>query len=276
MDYGHRGIYESDISRPRYHEQPAPLLSSLTHPPGRRLQPVPRTLWGYVTLPLWWQAGRAIRAREQWRHVIMAGFNRVRQNLLRLARALVENGTLPDVEVLWLLRVDEMRQLDDGWQPGTEFLRKRREQIKRLESYHLPDRIHRFDDLEPYREGTVQAVEQDHVSGISLTTGTVAGQAWVLKEPRTMLPEGFTPEATILVAQAVDAGWIPTFARVAGVIIETGGDLSHGSIILRELGIPAITNARHATRLFSTGDRVYLDAGHGQARPLANEDGSGE
>lgn len=51
----------------------------------------------------------------------------------------------------------------------------------------------------------------------------------------------------------MDAGWIPTFARVAGVVVETGDDLSHGSIILREIGLPAITNVRGVMRVVQTG-----------------------
>ena len=56
-------------------------------------------------------------------------------------------------------------------------------------------------------------------------------------------------------ARSVDAGWIPTFGLVAGVVVETGGDLSHGSIILREIGLPAITNAHHATLTFGAATR---------------------
>ena len=85
----------------------------------------------------------------------------------------------------------------------------------------------------------------------------------MLSEPGTTLPPGYAPETTILVARSVDAGWMPTFSRVAGVVVETGGDLSHGSIILREIGLPAITNVRRATKLLATGDSLLLRAGEG-------------
>jgi phosphoenolpyruvate-protein kinase (PTS system EI component) len=57
-----------------------------------------------------------------------------------------------------------------------------------------------------------------------------------------------------LVTRLVDADWIPTFACVAGVIIEMGGDLSHGSIMLRQIGLPAITNVSKVTEGIQTGD----------------------
>ena len=84
-----------------------------------------------------------------------------------------------------------------------------------------------------------------------------------------LLPAGYTPETTILVARSVDAGWIPTFSRVAGVVVETGGDLSHGSIILREIGLPAITNVTEATRHIANGDRLRLNAAAGTVERTA-------
>jgi pyruvate,water dikinase len=66
-----------------------------------------------------------------------------------------------------------------------------------------------------------------------------------------------------LIAPATDAGWIPTFSQVSGAAVETGGDLSHGSIILRELQLPAITNAKGIMRNIKTGDIVSLIATEG-------------
>ena len=64
-------------------------------------------------------------------------------------------------------------------------------------------------------------------------------------------------------ARSVDAGWIPTFTQVAGVVVEIGGDLSHGSIILREIGLPAITNVRDITKVIHSGDTLLLRADSG-------------
>jgi pyruvate,water dikinase len=88
----------------------------------------------------------------------------------------------------------------------------------------------------------------------------------VLHEPAHELPDGFDPATTILVAPSVDPGWMSTFGLVAGVAIELGGDLSHGSIVLRELGLPAVTNARGLSAHVSTGDRVHVDGHRGTVR----------
>jgi pyruvate,water dikinase len=268
--HGHRGIFESDIARPRFREEPAPLLAAIAHAgPSRQAAP-PRTVLGTVALPLWWQSSRAMRARERLRSAAMIAFERVRERLLALADAAVEVGTLPDREALWMLDVEEVRELDAGWWPGPDFFEERAAEIARLAEYHLPDLLHRSDDLEQYRAGRTSAAPGATVRGLSLVSGDVKGRAWVLAEPSTALPPGFTSEQTILVARSVDAGWIPTFGLVAGVIVETGGDLSHGSIILREIGRPAITNAHRATQTFASGDQVWLRAGSGAAERLAS------
>jgi pyruvate,water dikinase len=174
---------------------------------------------------------------------------------------------LPAPEAIWSLDVDELRALDAGWRPDAAFFAARAEEQERFARYDFPDLFHRFDDLEAFRTDSARSGADNttprRLPGISLTTGQVIGRAWTLAEPSTTLPPGYTPETTILVARSIDAGWLPTFSRVAGVVVETGGDLSHGSILLREIGLPAITNVRRATRLLATGNRLVLRAGEG-------------
>ncbi len=266
--HGHRGVYESDIARPRLHEAPQDILASLAHPTPPRAPLPPRTWLGWLTLPLWWQAGRTMQAREQIRYHAMLGFDRVRRQLILLAKTEVISGILPHTDSLWQLDIEEVRRLDQGWTPDKEFFIARQQEIERLAGYHLPDFFRRFDDLEPYREGAAEISSRRRLTGVSLTGGEVRGRTWVLAEPSAALPPGFRPETTILVARAVDAGWIPTFSRVAGVVVEIGGDLSHGSIILREIGLPAVTNVRGVTRAIQTGDEVMLRAGSGVVEKL--------
>ena len=194
----------------------------------------------------------------------MRGFERVRRELLKLAEEAVGRGQIPSPDALWDMSVDETLLLDVDWAAPADFFENRRKEIEELAAYDMPDSLNRFDDLDQYNP----EIDPDtpRVSGMSLVSGDVVGKAWVLREPSVDLPVGYDPNETILVARAVDAGWIPTFARVAGVVVETGGDLSHGSIILRELRIPSITNARNATRIFKDGDALTLNAGSGSVK----------
>jgi len=264
-EHGTRAIYESDIARPRFHEDPVPLLRALALPPPPRRPPPPRTLLGLLTLPIWWQGARAIRAREEVRYTATIAFDRVRQRLLALAGEAAARGALPERDALWSLAIDEARRLDDGWQPSADFFAARRDELAREAAIRPPDLVHRFDDLQGKRP---EQDDRQRLRGMGLVAGEVRGRAWVLREPATALPPGFRPEETILVARAIDAGWIPTFALVAGAVIETGGDLSHGSIVLREIGLPSATNVAGATTLLHTGDLLRLDGRSGVVERL--------
>lgn len=272
--HGHRGVYESDIAQPRYVEAPESLLQSLAYPSRGRTPTRSRTLKGWLTLPVWWQCGRVLRAREQFRYDIMKAYQIMRGRLLALAQQAVTAQQLPDETSLWLLTREEAAQLDEGHIFDLDFLAQRRHEIEAREQYVLPDLIHRFDNLELYRSHPGETAGDGPLTGVSLTVGQVRGRAWVLHKPEHRLPGGFTPENTVLIARSVDAGWIPTFRQVAGVVVDIGGDLSHGSIILREIGLPAITNCGRATQTFQTGDEVELDAGRGQVVRLQLQRGS--
>jgi pyruvate,water dikinase len=263
--YGHRGVFESDVERPRFREAPEAILAMLQagRDGGERAsRTASRPDWlAWLVWPLWLQAKRPMRAREEFRSEMMHCFEQTRLRLLRLCQ---DAGVAP--ETLWMLTSAEARRLDAGWRPDEEFLAARRREIAELRVVRLPDLVRRFDDLERSEE---PGSAQRRVRGISLTPGQVEGLAWTPAEPGEPLPEGFRPEETILVARSVDAGWVPTFLRVAGVAVETGGDLSHGSIILREVGLPAITNAGAALRSIRQGERVRLNAGSGFVERIA-------
>ncbi len=70
-------------------------------------------------------------------------------------------------------------------------------------------------------------------------------------------------EQTILVVPYTDAGWSPVLSRIGGLIAEVGGQLSHGAIVAREYGIPAVMDVTDATRRLTDGQRVRIDGQHG-------------
>jgi pyruvate,water dikinase len=259
--HGHRGVYESDVARPRFREEPRKVLPAPHGEAPRRRTPH-RLNWKALALwPVWLQARRPLLAREQFRSEMMRSFELVRLRLLRLAAA-----AQIEPRNLWMLSAKEVRQLDEGWRPNPDFLRDREREIQRLEEVCLPDLVRRFDDLSQAQEPAAGA---DRIRGISLTSGDVTGRAWTPREPGESLPEGFKAADTILVVRSVDAGWVPTFLHVAGVAVETGGDLSHGSIILREIGLPAITNAGQELRGIRQGDHIRLRASIGVLEKIA-------
>jgi len=260
--HGQRGVFESDMARPRYREDPTTMLNTIARlARAERPQSVETSsAKSMLSAPIWLFARGPMQAREALRADAMRAFDQHRQDILRCAEAAVSRGDLPAVDDVWMLTVDELRALDAGASFDGDFMSERRADFARAAAINAPDLRRRFGDLEA---GTW---EDGVLHGLPLTTGRCDGTAWVLTEPADELPaelQHLPSEKIVLIARSVDAGWVPLFGQIGGVAVDIGGDLSHGSIVLRELGLPAITNTRHGTEAITTGDAVRLDAREG-------------
>ncbi len=288
--HGHRGRFESDLASPRFAEEPETVLMTVPSAAisdlalsddasAQGVGPAPASgpagassLLVSASRPLWWIASGPMQAREQLRSDAMAAFAHHRRELLRLAGAAVGDGRLPAVDDLWLLTTEDLRGLDRGEILTAADIELRREQRQAVEAIEVPDLRSRFGPISHGESGSSREygqVEPGLFRGLSLSPGRVQGRAWVLRTPSVTPPADFDPEATVLVARSIDAGWIPTFSLARGVAVEIGGDLSHGSIILRELGTPAITNVAGLTAEVETGAMVELDAAAGTLRVIS-------
>lgn len=252
--HGHRGIYESDLARPRYRERPEPLLKSLCLPTRHSSSEPAWTPLAYLTAPLWWWCSAVLRAREKWRYESMKCYEHLRLELLRLS---------PVGEQVFQLHLDELAKLDSGDSLSGPFWKHRDQLIQNYKEIDLPHTFRRFSPLR-----SKSGPHTDLWQGVGLSSGRVEGKAWVLSTPSSELPALLEGHKVVLIARTVDAGWIPTFRLVDAVAVELGGDLSHGSIILRELGFPAVTSAAGVWSGLSTGDHVQLDADRGYIQRL--------
>jgi pyruvate,water dikinase len=98
--------------------------------------------------------------------------------------------------------------------------------------------------------------------GTAASAGTVTAQATVVLDPyRTRLEPG-----RILVCPSTDPGWTPLFLTAGGLVMEMGGANSHGAVVAREYGIPAVVGVRGATDAISTDDEVTVDGTSGTVR----------
>ncbi|EDX85651.1 Pyruvate phosphate dikinase, PEP/pyruvate binding domain protein [Synechococcus sp. PCC 7335] len=104
------------------------------------------------------------------------------------------------------------------------------------------------------------------LKGIGASAGQAEGNVHVLETLSGDITKIDTQ--TILVVPYTDAGWSPLLARIGGLIAEVGGQLSHGAIIAREYGIPAVMNVNDATQKLTTGQRVRIDGQNGTVEIL--------
>ncbi len=102
------------------------------------------------------------------------------------------------------------------------------------------------------------------LQGVPLSAGSAQGPAWVLSDGVAAPTERY-----ILVCPSTDPAFVPLFAGACGLIVETGGMLSHGAILAREFGLPAVAGITDVNRRFRTGERLRLDGDTGTVLVLS-------
>jgi phosphohistidine swiveling domain-containing protein len=185
-----------------------------------------------------------------------------RRLILSLGHDLVEKGVFYQADDIFYLFYDELENLVKNPQKYVETrpnVKKRREQIRKDASI-IPEDTICGDRIITRRNFNV--IESEFLSGLCGSSGLKKGYAYVVNDPGSV--DRNLSEDDILVVPYTHVGWTPLFTRVGGIIAQTGGQLSHTSIIARECGIPAIVNVSHVMQSIKTGQELTLDADSGR------------
>ena len=100
--------------------------------------------------------------------------------------------------------------------------------------------------------------------GLAVSAGTVEGRARVILD----MAEADLEEGDILVTAYTDPSWTPLFVAVAGLVTEVGGLMTHGAVVAREYGLPAVVGVEHATKLIRDGQRIRISGTDGYVELL--------
>lgn len=181
-----------------------------------------------------------------------------KQAMLREARQLVDNGVIDRVDDIFYLRFDELREAV-GRQSADRDLIAARRVDHAVHERLVPPRVLTSDGeglFGDYRRDNLAANE---IPGLAVSAGTVEGRARVIRDAAT---PGVEP-GDILVTTYTDPSWTPLFLAVAGLVTEAGGQMSHGAVVAREYGLPAVVAVKDATRRISDGQRIRVDGTSG-------------
>jgi phosphohistidine swiveling domain-containing protein len=265
--HGHRAVRELELRQKGWAADPAPLIASLQSGLRARLQhgtpdrpaaqrgsssqdhPILRRL-----LPL---AHAAIRTREHTKSGLVAVTTAFKHAYRALGASMVEEGRLPDEDAVFFLTHQELGELLQGRRELAELAVSRRRVIDYQMPLHFPEIF--SNRPEPLRLQPIEG-EDGALVGKPVSRGTVTGRARVVEtlEEAAQLQAG-----EILVAPITDVGWTPYFSLIAGLATDVGSAVSHGAVVAREYGLPAVVNLRVATSRFQTGDLVTLDGDRG-------------
>jgi phosphoenolpyruvate synthase/pyruvate phosphate dikinase len=113
---------------------------------------------------------------------------------------------------------------------------------------------------EPLDQEAEIEIQEGQLRGTPVSNGTVQGKVRIV---HTLSDADSLEEGEIMVASFTDVGWTPYFSIISGLVTEIGGPLSHGAVVAREYGIPAVVGAKGAKQFLKTGDLVLLDGNKG-------------
>lgn len=277
--HGHRGIREAELRARDWAEDPLQLVELLRNqlrqgkPPGHSAQPgaesaivtrparevdpflaIPSPVSRFMLRKTVAWARKAVQNRERTKSLTILPMRQARRIVLRLAALLVQEQRLPDEDLIFFLTSDELERLVPEPQPGlVQKAQRRRHRLAQQQGLQMPRYCLGRPVPEVFHDETPHALE---MTGLPVSLGRVEGRARVV---RTLVEAESLQPGEILIVQYTDVGWTPYFALAAGVATEIGSPISHGAVVAREYGIPAVTNLPGATRRFKTGDRVRLD-----------------
>jgi pyruvate,water dikinase len=185
-----------------------------------------------------------------------------RNLLLRLGELLAERRVLASREDIFFLTLDERADITTGrLRDWRDVVRARRAERERQLPVAVPDTIRAWREV----YGGFAEPDTDRLGrvlrGIPISAGSIVGPARLV---RSLADWGKVRAGDIIVTSVIDPGMAPLFVIAAGLVAEMGGTLSHGAIIAREYGLPAVVNVPGATARIREGDSLLVDAVRGE------------
>jgi pyruvate,water dikinase len=288
--YGMRCVGEIDITKPRWSERPTTLLpillGNIKHfEPGagkRRFEQGRQEAWQKEQELL--ERLRALpdgeRKAERTKRMIdrvrtFSGYREYpkygmvsryfvyKQALLEEAERLVQAHVLRDKEDIFYLTFQELHEVVRTQQVDDQLVRQRKDAFRSYQAL-TPPRVLTSDGevvAGSYRRDDVPA---GALVGLPVSAGTVEGRARVVLD----MAEADLEPGDILVTAYTDPSWTPLFVAIGGLVTEVGGLMTHGAVIAREYGLPAVVGVEHATRLIRDGQRIRVHGTDGYVEIL--------
>jgi pyruvate,water dikinase len=254
-----RGYLDADESRSPYVQQERLVMerSELTE---EALAGVEQGLVGrYLLSPIFrWvlhQTQLHTRERDTMHFELTRLFPPARRLLLELGQRWAQSGLIEQPEDIYFLSLDQMGEVAQSQVPMKDQIREARQEYETNMRRPWPNIIRGEEEIYPQTE----TVEGD-LQGISGSPGVVSGPARVIRGPDEF---GRLQRGEILVAPLTNPAWTPLFAIAGAVITEVGGILSHGAIVAREYGIPAVMSVPGVTNALSDGQMITVDGNRG-------------
>lgn len=288
--YGMRCAGEIDITKTRWSEKPATLvpmiLSNIRNfEPGaghrkfeqglqEALEKEQELLHRLKQLPDGEQKARETKRmislvrnfigyREYPKYSMVSRYFVYKQALMEEAGRLVQNNVIHEKEDIYYLTFEELRETVRANKLDYRLISQRKEEYRLYEKL-TPPRVITSDGEIITGKYKREALPAGAIAGLPVSSGIIEGRARVILN----MEDARLEEGDILVTSFTDPSWTTLFVSVKGLVTEVGGLMTHGAVIAREYGLPAVVGVENATRLIKDGQRIRVNGTDGYVEIL--------
>ncbi len=181
-----------------------------------------------------------------------------KQALLKEAELLVQANIIHEKEDIYFLSFDELHEVVRSYKLDYQIISTRKEEYKLFEKLKPPRVITSDGEI---IAGTYKRenLPVEAIAGLPVSSGVVEGRARVILK----MEDADLEEGDILVTTFTDPSWTPLFVSIKGLVTEVGGLMTHGAVIAREYGLPAVVGVENATRLIKDGQKIRVNGTDG-------------
>jgi pyruvate,water dikinase len=201
--------------------------------------------------------------REYPKYVMVNRYFIYKQALLKEAGKLVQANVIPDKEDIYYLTFEELLEVVRTNKLDYQVVSKRKDEYKLYEKLTPPRVITSDGEIitGAYKRENLPA---GAIAGLAVSSGVIEGRARVILN----MEEADLEENDILVTSFTDPSWTPLFVSIKGLVTEVGGLMTHGAVIAREYGLPAVVGVENATKLIKDGQQIRVNGTDGYVEIL--------
>ncbi|CJB57346.1 phosphoenolpyruvate synthase [Streptococcus pneumoniae] len=186
-----------------------------------------------------------------------------KQALLKEAEKLVQNNVLDEIEDIYYLTFEELHEVVRTNKLDYKIIHKQKNAYKLYEKL-TPPRVITSDGEIITGKYKRENLPAEAIVGLPVSSGVVEGRARVILN----MEDANLEDGDILVTAFTDPGWTPLFVSIKGLVTEVGGLMTHGAVIAREYGLPAVVGVENATKLIKDGQRIRVHGTEGYIEVL--------
>ena len=201
--------------------------------------------------------------REYPKYGMVSRYFVYKQALLKEAKRLVQTNAIHEKEDIYYLTFEELREVIATNKLDCDVISTRKEEYKLFEKL-TPPRVITSDGEIIAGEYKRENLPAGAIAGLPVSSGVIEGRARVIIN----MEDANLEDGDILVTVFTDPSWTPLFVSIKGLVTEVGGLMTHGAVIAREYGLPAVVGVENATKLIKDGQRIRVNGTEGYVEIL--------